>query len=94
MPEGLDNEGMHVRLVRALDLYESLEPSGGAEGMLATQMVATHYAAQECLRRAALQQQTFEGRKMSLEQAHRLMALYIKQLAALDKHRGNNHRRV
>ena len=84
----------HERILRALELYESLEPADGAEGMLAMQMVGTHDAALECLKRAALSNQTFEGRDMALKHAHKLMTLYTKQLETLNKHRGKGQQRV
>lgn len=84
----------HSRIVRALELYASLEPMDGLEGMLATQMVGTHDAAMECLRRAALPNQTFEGRDMALKHAQKLMSLYAKQVAALGKHRGKGQQKV
>lgn len=92
--DNLDVGERNVRVVRALELYEDLKPSGSAEGMLAAQMVGTHSTALDCLRRAALTNQTFEGRNMALNQAQKLMALYTKQLAALDKHRGKGQQKV
>ena len=92
--EDASEEVVHRRLVRALELYESLKPADGAEGMLAVQMVGTHDAAVECLRRAALPSQTFEGRDMALKHAHKLMTLYTQQLATLNKHRGKGQQRV
>lgn len=72
MPKDLSQTEVHARLVRTVELYESLAPADGAEGMLAMQMVGTHHAALECLRRSALPAQTFEGRDMALKrhQAH------------------------
>jgi hypothetical protein len=92
--EEASEETKHERVVRALELYESLEPADGAEGMLATQMVGTHDAALECLRRAALPNQTFGGRDMALKHAQKLMALYAKQLETLNKHRGKGQQKV
>jgi hypothetical protein len=66
----------HLRLVRALELFESLEPADRAESMLATQMVGTHFAALDCLRRAAVPDQTIAGRDMAMRHAHKLMTLY------------------
>lgn len=83
-----------ARVVRALELYESLEPADGAEGMLAMQMVGTHDAALDCLRRAVLPNQTFAGRDMALKHAHKLMTLYTQQLATLNKHRGKGQQKV
>ncbi len=84
----------HERLIRALELYESLEAGDGAEGMLALQMVGTHQAALECLKRAALPNQTLEGRDVALKHAQKLMTLYTQQLAALNKHRGKGQQKV
>ncbi len=92
--EGATEEGITVRLVRALEQFESLAPADGAEGMLALQMVGTHDASLECLRRAALPGQTFAGRDMALKHAHKLMSLYTQQLAALNKHRGKGQQKV
>lgn len=92
--EDASEETKHERVVRALELYESLEPEDGAEGMLAMQMVGTHDAALECLRRAALPNQTYEGRDMALKHAQKLMTLYTKQLETLNKHRGKGQQKV
>ena len=94
MPEDISDDAKIERVVLALELYESLEPADGAEGMLALQMVGTHDAALECLRRAALPNQTFEGRDMALKHAHKLMTLYAQQLATLNKHRGKGQQKV
>ena len=94
VPEGLEKNEKNARILRALDLYESLKPGDGAEGMLAAQMVGTHFAALECLRRAAIPNQTIEGRERALKQAQKLMALYTQQLAALNKHRGKGQQKV
>ncbi|MBU1838174.1 MAG: hypothetical protein KJ834_19345 [Alphaproteobacteria bacterium] len=87
-------EDMLAKIARAIELYEDLRPVDGLEGMLAIQMVGTHEAATECLRRAALQNQTFEGRDLALKHAAKLMTLYLKQVAALDKHRGKGQQNV
>ncbi|UOA20675.1 hypothetical protein DSM14862_03513 (plasmid) [Sulfitobacter indolifex] len=94
LPEILSEEEMSARILRALDLYEDLKPDGSAESMLAAQMVGTHSAALDCLRRAANENQTTVGRDMALKHAHKLMALYTQQLAALDKHRGKGRQKV
>lgn len=73
--KALSQKEIHARLVRAIDLYERLAPADGGEAMLAAQMVGSHHAALECLRRAALPDQSFEGRDMSLKQAAKLMAI-------------------
>src|SRR3954451_5338984 len=48
-------------------MVKGIGPRDVVEGMLAAQMVATHEAAMECLRRAALAEQTFAGRELGLK---------------------------
>jgi hypothetical protein len=93
-PQGIGDEELRIKIVRAVELFNSLKPADGAESMLAQQMVGTHSAALECLRRAALADQTFAGRDMALKHAHKLMTLYTQQLAALNKHRGKGQQKV
>ena len=88
MPSSLTDPEREALLVKAIDLFESLEPSDGIEAMLATQMVGTHNAIVECLRRAMLKEQPLEAYKVYLSQAERLMGLYTRHLNALAKHRG------
>lgn len=90
----MSREDFQARVGRALDLYDSLKPADGAEGMLAAQMVDAHVAAFDCLRRAALADQTFAGRDMALKHVQKLMALYAKQLETLNKHHGKGQQRV
>lgn len=92
--EGMSEDKINTRITRAIEHFNSLKPSDGAEGMLAQQMVGTHLAAIDCLRRAAHPNQTFEGRDMSLKHAHKLMALYARQLETLNKHRGKGQQKV
>ena len=92
--EGETEEEGRLRAVRALEHFNSLEPADGAEGLLALQMVGTHFAALECLRRAALPSQTLVGLEHSLKHAQKLMALYAKQLETLNRHRGKGQQKV
>jgi hypothetical protein len=62
--------------------------------MLAAQMVATHETAMDCFRRAQLPNQTFEGRRMNLEFATKLMRSYAALVETLDKHRGKGQQVV
>ncbi|WP_334062886.1 hypothetical protein [Limimaricola cinnabarinus] len=94
MPESLSKSERNARLLRAVELYEGLEPEGAAEGMLAAQMVGTHTAALECLRRAASLGQNDRTRDSNLKNAQKLMTLYAQQMAALNKHRGRGQQKV
>jgi hypothetical protein len=71
-----------------------MKPRDEVEGMLAAQMLATHNAAMECMRRAMLHEQTFVGRDQNLKHAVRLMSLYERQFAALDKRRGGGCQKI
>jgi hypothetical protein len=80
--------------IKAMDLFESLKPADGLEGMLAVQMVGTHNAAVESLRRAIIYDQSLEGRNVYLSQAERMMGMYMRQVDALAKHRGKGHANI
>jgi len=88
MPPAIGDTQRDALYVKAIDLFESLEPTDGIEGMLGVQMVGTHNAAVECLRRAMIYDQSLEARKVYLSQAERLMGMYMRQMDALAKHRG------
>lgn len=93
-PSGTDDDQKMVQVQRALELYEDLEPADAVEGMLAVQMIGSHHAALECLRRAALPDQSPELLEVNLKHANKMMALYAQQLATLDKHRGKGKQTV
>ena len=78
----------------AYETLKGIAPRGELEGMLAVQMIGTHNAAMECLRRAMIEEQSFEGRDQNLKHATKLMSLYERQLAALDKHRGKGRQKI
>lgn len=94
LPEGMKEDDKNARILRAVELFEELKPQDAAETMLAAQMVGTHTAALDCLRRAALANQTFEGRDLAFKHATKLMTLYTQQLATLNKHRGKGQQKV
>jgi hypothetical protein len=94
LPEGLSEEERLQRIQSAISLMAEIKPQDGLEGMLAAQMVATHEAALECLRRAMLPQQTFQGRDMALKYGIKLLSVYARQVEVLDKHRGKGQQKV
>jgi hypothetical protein len=69
-------------------------PTDELEGMLAAQLLASHNAAMECYRRAMIGEQTFEGRRESLNQANKLSRTYAALLEALNRHRGKGQQKV
>jgi hypothetical protein len=88
MPPSIGDTQRDALYVKAIDLFESIGPADGIEGMLATQMVGTHNATMECLRRAMIYDQSLEAQKVYLSQAERLMNLYTRHIDALARHRG------
>lgn len=91
IPGGVDAQ---ERMDAAIAALKGIAPSGELEGMLAVQMVATHSAAMECLRRAALAEQTFAARDMNLKHATKMLTLYARQMEALDRHRGRGQQKI
>ena len=88
-------EDTKQRLMKfGIGAMEEIAPRDGVEGLLAAQMVAVHAAAQECFRRAAIPEQTFQGRDMALRHGTRLSRLFTEQMAALQKYRGKGQQTV
>ena len=73
---------------------KAIAPKDGIEGMVAAQMIAAHNAAMESYRRAALTNQTFEGRQEGLNQANKLSRTYVTLVEALNRHRGKCQQKV
>jgi hypothetical protein len=77
-----------------LGALHGINPGDEVEAMLAAQMVATHLAAMECLRRARAPGQTFEGRDMNLRHATKLTRTYTMQVESLKRYRSKGEQRV
>jgi hypothetical protein len=87
-------EERNALLVKAIDMFNDFKVEDGIEGMLAVQMIGTHHAIVECLGRAMIPDQPLNAHKVYLSQAERLMGLYARHLAALDKHRGRGQQNI
>ena len=94
LPSTLTKDEKLERVRSAMGTLEGMKLSDQMEQLLGAQMIGVHSAAMECLRRAMISEQTFESRGANLKQATKLLALYEKQLAALDKHRGKGQQKV
>lgn len=94
LPEWKTSEQKLRAAKAAYDALQGIAPRSELEGMLAAQILSTHNAAMDCLARAMMESQTFEGRDQSLKHATKLMGLYERQLAALDKHRGKGRQKI
>ena len=93
-PGSWGEEEVQAKLLSVAQRLGDIDPTDAVEAMLAAQMIATHEAAMECLRRSVLGDQTLEGRDLNLKNATKLMSLYERQVAALDKHRGRGQQKV
>ena len=94
MPAELSEEERVLRIRAAIAAMRGIKPQDEVEGMLATQMVATHAAAMECLRRSMIQEQKFEGRDNNLRHAAKLLSIFAKQLETLNRNRGKGQQKM
>jgi hypothetical protein len=78
----------------AISALMGIGPKDEIEGMLAAQMVAIHSASMECLRRAMIPEQTFQGRTEALNQANKLSRTFTAQMEALQRYRGKGQQKV
>ena len=92
--KGADTASRDRMMQAAYDTLMGIAPQGELEGMLAAQMIGTYNASMECLKRAMIAEQSFEARDQNLKHAAKLMSIYERQLAALDKHRGKGQQRI
>lgn len=67
---------------------KAFKPTDAIEGMLATQAVALHFGAMECLRRAMISDQPFEIATRFRKDAANMMRAMTEMLDALDRKRG------
>src|SRR5215217_6259788 len=59
-----DREMVGAMQQAAFAAMRGIAPADPVEGMFVAQLTATHSAAMDCYRRAAIAEQTFEGRRM------------------------------
>jgi hypothetical protein len=89
-----DDEGRDQQYKATAAALIGISPKDELEGMMAAQLLAAHYAAMECYRRAMLDEQTFEGRRENLNQANKLSRSFAVLLEALNRHRGKGQQKV
>ncbi len=94
MPAELSDEERLQRIRAAIAALRGIKPQDEVEGMLATQMVATHAIAMDCLARSMIQQPSFKGRDNNLRHAAKLLSIFAKQLETLNRYRGKGQQKV
>ena len=81
-----DSDSLDKQYQATIHAMVGIGPKDEIEGMMAAQMIGLHNAAMECMRRAMLAEQTFEGRRESLNQANKLTRSYATLVEALNRH--------
>ena len=87
LPDRLSEEEKVEQVGLAIAQLADIRPEGAIECMLAVQMLATHDAAIDCLRRAAEAEHSPAVRDMNYRHAAKMLAIYERQVAALDRRR-------
>jgi hypothetical protein len=89
-----DDEDTNRRIGSAFKLLEQIKPQNELEGLLALQILGVHESAMECLQQSRLPELTPAGRDSILKHAVKFMGLFIKQLEALDRLRGEAQQKM
>jgi len=84
---GLDQE---KSVQTNIALLREIEPQNVTQGLLATQMIATHTLAMEMLRRAGHEKQTFAGVDANISRANKLLKTFTAQVEAMQKLKGKS----
>ena len=88
LAHGLSRRERQERLDAVQAALAGLRPQETLEGMMATQMIATHGAAMACLTRAADEDVDDATAQAALRRAERLLAVYARQSDGLLRARG------
>jgi len=92
--KGLNQQDTANLYAAAMGAMIGIAPRDELEGMLAGQLLASHFAAMECYRRAMLPEQTADGRQTNLSQANKLSRTHVTLLEALNRHRGKGQQKM
>ena len=89
----LSKDGIGGTLVQIITELKGIEPKDQIEGMLATQMIATHHAALDNFAIAA-ESETIDIRVAALSSATKLTRTYVAQMEALNRYRGKGQQKM
>jgi len=93
-PRGMDAQERDWQASAALAALEEIRPGDALEGLLGAQMVATHSAGLEMMRRAMGSGQNGTAVDRQGRQAVQLLGLFARQLDLLARQRGRRRRKV
>ncbi len=91
---GQDYEKLGEFANRAMALLNGIQPGDEIEAMLGVQMIGVHNAAMDCLRRAQIVGQTFEGEEAYINRANKLLRTFTVQMEALKRYRTGGQQKV
>ncbi|HZF36275.1 MAG TPA: hypothetical protein VE914_20935 [Candidatus Angelobacter sp.] len=94
LPPDTGEEAQAALANSAIAALKELAPAGAAEGLLATQMVASHNASLHLLRRALAESQPERLVEESTRQYARLSEVFLKQLDRYARHRGRQRQTI
>jgi hypothetical protein len=77
----------------AIAALHDIAPVGALEGMLATQLIATHMATMDCYKHLTKTNDR-NAHAYHLNQVNKLSRTYVALLEALNRHRGKSHQKV
>jgi hypothetical protein len=90
-PSGTSEAAREERVLEAFEALQGIDPQDEVEGMLACQLVVTHRAALDCLQLSMASTTRPADRGAIIDQVDKLVTIYGRNLAALDKHRSLDH---
>ena len=85
--DGADHDKIATAANNAMVILSGIHPQDEIEGMLAVQMISVHNLAMDAMERAMLEGQTFEGKKVNIDYATRMLRTFMIQMEALRKYR-------
>jgi len=85
--DGADYDKVATAANNAMAILSGIHPQDEIEGMLAVQMISAHNLAMDAMQRAMLGGQTFEGKKVNIDYATKMLRTFMIQLEALRKYR-------
>ena len=89
-----DQTEQYAKVNRAISMVEAIGHLDGTEDLLARQMVGVNQAIHTCLGVALNPGCSAERKDKNLDMVNKLSQTYLKQVAALDKHRGGASQKV
>lgn len=92
--DGIEEKKKIEKINSVIGLAQSIKPKDVVEAQLAAQMIAAHNAAMECIRRFNIPNQTTVGQEMYMKHSAKFMNLYISQMKALQKYRGQGDQKM